>query len=211
MPPDPVHAVTLTCHPETPTDAVRGISAHVRREPGGKLAVTYVLEGDLDRLRVPAPRAPRVASGLWQHTCYEIFIACKGSPAYYEFNLSPSGEWAAYAFDGYRRPRAGESITSDLAPQVAVRRVAGRLELDAVIRLDRLPALHPGARLSLALSAVVEDNDGVLSYWALSHPPGKPDFHHPEAFALDLGVCAAETCRANSLIGENLPRGLLDG
>jgi hypothetical protein len=186
MPPDPVHAVTLTCHPETPTDVVRGIAARVCREPGGTLAVTYILDGDLDRLRVPAPRAPRIASGLWQHTCYEIFIACKGQPSYHEFNLSPSGEWAAYAFDGYRMPRAGESHTVGLAPQVAVRDAAGRLELDAVIRLDRLPTLHPGTQLSLALSAVVEDSDGVLSYWALRHPSGKPDFHHSEAFALDL-------------------------
>lgn len=206
MPPDPVRAVTLNCHPETPTDAVRGIAARVCREPGGGLAVTYVLEGSLDRLRVPAPRTPRVASRLWQHTCCEIFIACKGLPAYYEFNLSPSGEWAAYAFDSYRSLRAGEPHTVGLAPQVAVRGAASKLELDAVIRLDRRSALHPGAHLSLALSAVVEDSDGLLSYWALRHPPGRPDFHHPEAFALDLGVCAAETCRANSLKGENLPR-----
>lgn len=184
MPPDPVHTVTLNYHPETPTDTVRGISAHARRQPGGNLAVTFVLEGDLDRLRVPAPRTPRIASRLWQHTCCEIFIACTGLPAYYEFNLSPSGEWAAYAFDGYRSPRAGESHTVGLAPQVAVRSVASKLELDAVIRLDRLSALHPGAPLSLALSAVVEDSNGVLSYWALRHPPGKPDFHHSKAFAL---------------------------
>jgi hypothetical protein len=33
---------------------------------------------------------------------------------------------------------------------------------------------------------VIEDADGSLSYWALAHPPGRPDFHHTEAFALDL-------------------------
>jgi hypothetical protein len=186
MPPDPVHVVTLACHPETPTDAVRSIAAHVCREPGGRLAVTYILEGDLDRLRVPAPRTPRLASRLWQHTCCEIFIACKSLPAYYEINLSPSGEWAAYAFNGYRSPQAGESHTVELAPQVAVRDVASKLELDAVIRLDRLPAAYLGSPLSLALSAVVEDSDGVLSYWALRHPRGKPDFHHSEAFVLEL-------------------------
>jgi hypothetical protein len=40
--------------------------------------------------------------------------------------------------------------------------------------------------LQLALSAVVEDEQGLLSYWALKHPPGRPDFHHPDAFALEL-------------------------
>jgi len=188
MPSGPVHTVTLACHPETPTEAVRGISARVSRAAEGSLAVTYVVEGELDRLRVPSPRAPRIAGRLWEHTCCEIFVACKGLPGYHEFNLSPSGEWAEYAFDGYRIPRVGESAAAAPAPQVAVRGAPGRLELDAVIRLDRLSAQHPGAELSLGLSAVIEDSDGALSYWALRHPPGKPDFHHPEAFVLDLAA-----------------------
>jgi hypothetical protein len=60
------------------------------------------------------------------------------------------------------------------------------LELDAVIRLDRLEVSYVHAPLSLALSAVIEDSAGTLSYWALRHPAGKPDFHHPQAFALEL-------------------------
>ena len=185
MLPDSVHAVTLNCHPDTPTAAVRGIAARVERESGDRLAVTYVLDADFNRLRVPAPRASGIASRLWQHTCCEVFIACKGLPAYYEFNFSPSGEWAAYAFDGYRSPRPGESKTGELNPQIVVREAASKLELDAVIPLDRLPELN-GVPLSLALSAVVEDSAGALSYWALRHPAGKPDFHHSEAFALEL-------------------------
>lgn len=186
MPSEPVHAVTLTCHPRTPTDAVRGIVVRLCRRPGGNLAVTYSLDGDLARVRVPAPCPPRIASRLWQHTCCEIFIACKGLPAYHEFNLSPSGEWAAYAFDAYRAPRAGKWQAAGLEPHIAVRGSAGELELDAVICLDRLSAPLSGAQLALALSAVIEDSNGMLSYWALRHPPGAPDFHHPEAFALEL-------------------------
>ena len=40
------------------------------------------------------------------------------------------------------------------------------------------PFLGPGFR--------IEDEAGALSYWALRHPPGKPDFHHPAGFALEL-------------------------
>jgi hypothetical protein len=185
MPPDPVHTVTLACHPETPTEAVRGIVARVSRTPG-KLSVSYVLNGDLKRLRVPASQAPRMADRLWEHTCCEIFIACKGLPAYHEFNLSPSGEWMAYEFDGYRSRRAGEPQAEGLAPEVTVRGTASLLELDAVIRLDRLSALHSSAPLALAVSAVIEDSEGALSYWAIRHPPGRPDFHRAEAFALEL-------------------------
>jgi hypothetical protein len=156
----------------------------VARTADGILAVHYSLEGDLTRLRVPHPRAARIAERLWQHTCCEIFVARKGAPGYHEFNLGPSGEWAVYAFARYRNGR----ILADeqLNPGVAVRNTADRLELDARVRLGDLSSMHLSAGLSLALSAVVEDDSGKLSYWALRHPPGKPDFHHPDAFALEF-------------------------
>lgn len=34
--------------------------------------------------------------------------------------------------------------------------------------------------------AVIEEENGVLTYWALKHPPDKLDFHHPDAFAVEL-------------------------
>jgi len=58
--------------------------------------------GDVERVRLPPARAPRIAQGLWRYTCCEIFVARVGSPAYHEFNFAPSGEWAAYAFERYR-------------------------------------------------------------------------------------------------------------
>jgi len=177
-------AVALICHPETPGDAVRGVRARVTRTADGILAVQYSLEGDLDRLRVPRPRTPRIAERLWQHTCCELFVASKGSPGYHEFNFGPSGEWAAYAFAGYRN--GGVLADETLSPGIAVRSTAERFELDAQVRLSRLSPTHSSASLSLAVSAVVEDDSGKLCYWALRHPPGKPDFHHPDAFALEL-------------------------
>ncbi len=155
---------------------MRSIAARVRRTAEG-IAVTYSLEGQLARLRIPPPRPPRIATRLWQHTCCEIFIARKGLPGYQEFNLAPSGEWAAYAFTRYRE--GVPLVDEKLDPRVTVRSSGEKLELDAFIRVDR-------AVLSLALAAVVEDEHGALSYWALKHPPGKPDFHHPDAFAAEL-------------------------
>ena len=37
-----------------------------------------------------------------------------------------------------------------------------------------------------AVSAVIEETDGTRSFWSLAHPPGKPDFHHRDSFALEL-------------------------
>ena len=176
--------VTLICHPQTPTAVVRAISACVRRSPGALLSIAFVLDADLGRLRIPPARAACLTHGLWQHTCFEAFIALNGSPAYHEFNFAPSNEWALYAFQGYREIAALPDETG--APEVNVCRVADRLELDAVVRLDSLSAIHPTSPLRLALSAVIEEDSGSLSYWALRHPAGKPDFHHADAFALTV-------------------------
>ena len=170
-------SISLVCHPQTPSQSIRCIDVLVRAV-GGSLALTFALEGDLCGVRIPQPRPSRRVDDLWRHTCFEAFVMAGEGPAYQEFNFSPSGEWAVYAFRGYRdggEPRAA------LAPGIAVRRSRDRLELDAGIRPECLP---PGPSLRLGLSAVVEDAHGVLSYWALRHPPGKPDFHHTEAFAL---------------------------
>jgi hypothetical protein len=50
----------------------------------------------------------------------------------------------------------------------------------------RISAPSPTAALRLALAAVIEERRGRLSYWGLAHPPGKPDFHHPENFLVRL-------------------------
>jgi len=53
--------------------------------------------------------------------------------------------------------------------------------------------------LRLALAAVVEDERGMLSYWALRHPAGKPDFHHPDAFALELELPQMEAVNESAM------------
>jgi hypothetical protein len=167
--------VALWAHPATPGAAVRNIAVELRRKTDA-LLINYVIEGELERLRIPAPRTPRAADRLWQHTCCEMFVARAGAAAYHEFNFSPSGEWAAYAFTAYRR--AGSALK--VAPTISVRRSRQKLELDAAVQCE------VRGKLSVGLSAVIEGEDGALSYWALKHPAGKPDFHHSESFALEL-------------------------
>lgn len=187
MPSALAQTVALAAHPESRSEAVHSIDVRVSRMRGGMLGLTYILAGDLARLRAPGPRPPRLTERLWEHTCCEVFIARKDVPGYHEFNFAPSGEWAACKFAGYREPAPlGAEPGADLDPQIILRETEKKLELNALVLLDRLSAAHVDAVLSLALGAVVEDKDGSLSYWALTHPPGKPDFHHPDAFALTL-------------------------
>jgi len=174
----------LKCHPAACTDAVRAIDVRIGRMPGGMLTATYTLDADRRRLRVPAPRPSRFADRLWQHTCCELFVARSGSPAYHELNFSPSTEWAVFAFARYRDPAPRPA---DLTPpHISVRATPHGLVLDARVQLATLSPDYAADRLSVAISAVVEDDESGLSYWALEHAGEKPDFHHPQAFALEL-------------------------
>jgi hypothetical protein len=182
--------VDLTCHPSTPAGSVRRVSAGVSRSTEGVLALSFRLEGDLARLNIPAPRRPAFTHQLWEHTCFEAFVALEGASAYHELNLAPSGEWAAYVFSAYREI-AGLGDPA-LAPEIAVRSGTEWLDLAARLPLMHLSETHLRAGLQLGLSAVVEDMDGRHSYWALHHPAGRPDFHHADAFALRLEPLGAE-------------------
>jgi hypothetical protein len=171
---------TLTCHPQSPSQAIREIYVKVDETKSGSLNLTFCLVGDISGLRLPESCSPRRAEHLWQHTCFEAFVMEGEGPEYREFNFSPSGEWATYDFQSYRN---GGVLKNELSPGTVVRKAMDRLELGAEISQVLLPHGRP---LRLGLSAVVEDVDGILSYWALRHPPGKPDFHHADAFALQL-------------------------
>jgi hypothetical protein len=167
----------LVPHADASPGPVLAVAGRVERRADGTLAVSFAIEANLERLRIPEPRPPRIAARLWEHTCCEIFVAPRGGAAYHEFNLSPSGEWAAHAFERYRE---GAMLADEsLDPRIAVRRRPGILELDAVIKVK-------AGAVSIGLAAVIEAADGGLSYWALRHLPGKPDFHHRDAFALAL-------------------------
>ena len=176
----------LHCHPDTPCTAVKSIEASIHCEQGNVLTVIYLLTGIVEQLRVPADGPARRADNLWQHTCFELFIGAKNDAEYYEFNFCPSGEWQAYEFRNYRD--GGPLQADGHEPKITVRRGIETLELSAVLSLDFLPGMHSDLSLWIGLSAVVEDGNGRLSYWALKHPPGKPDFHHTDAFAVEIGL-----------------------
>jgi hypothetical protein len=172
----------LASHSPAGVGATRGIDAHVCLSAGGLLEFRYVLRGAISRLRVPPAKPAERAADLWKHTCFEAFVRQSGATAYHELNFSPSREWAVYRFDAYRTGVSPGRFKS--APQISTRHLGDRLEVDAAVRLQDI--VDAPGRLQIGLSAVVEDENGTLSYWALRHPAGKPDFHHADGFALQL-------------------------
>lgn len=178
--------VSLAVHPSTPNEAVRCVAASAELVGPVSLRLAYLLEAGPRRIRIPPPvaNAGRMDK-LWAHTCFEAFVGLVRSPQYLELNFSPSGQWAAYGFQSYRE---GMMLALDAAPRLTLHGDGERLELQAEVGLSG--ALDFGGsralQLRIALSAVVEDQEGRLSYWALRHPAGRPDFHHPDSFSLAL-------------------------
>jgi hypothetical protein len=174
----------LRAHVREPDEPVRSITVDVQLATDRVLTCDYVLEGDLARLRLPQLRAGERRDGLWQHTCFEVFITVPGAPGYYELNFSPSRDWAAYRFDDYRTNMSVATLQG--APRLEVHGGDERLELTARVPLAGLALLAGEPQLRLALAAVSEAAGGRLTYWAVQHAPGKPDFHHPDGFVLEL-------------------------
>jgi hypothetical protein len=166
----------LVPHPATPCAAVDAIEVEVERV-GARLALHYRLSGRPEALVLPPPAAAVRTDELWRHTCFEAFVRPQPGEAYLEVNLAPSGQWAAYAFDGYR---AGMRPAEVGEPGVLFARTADGLRLEAALDLA------DAAPWRLGVTAVIEEAGGRISYWALAHPPGKPDFHSPDCLALEL-------------------------
>lgn len=179
MPAPPTHS--LLCHPASPCAAVQAIEATATPNDGG-LSLRYLVRCAPSAIRLPEPRPAQATDGLWQHTCCEAFI---GDPAhdgeYREFNFSPSGEWAAYRFLGYRKRDTGFAATH--GPQITLQQRPDGFELVAMLA----PALLPASPdWQIGLSVVIETADGSKSYWALKHCAVQPDFHLRRSFSLLL-------------------------
>lgn len=177
----------LLPHPESAAHPVRQFDATAEYGPDGALRLTWRLTADLARLRMPPATSPGRADDLWRHTCFEAFVADPHSAGYVELNFSPGGAWAVYGFRGYRD--GGIALPLRHEPVAVWQREPAALGLVVHFRMDSLPG-PPGPRppvaVRVAMAAVIEDDAGALSWWALRHQPGNPDFHHPDGFVLQV-------------------------
>jgi hypothetical protein len=178
--------LTLTPHPDTPCTAISSIEVKIVRTRDAGIELHYFAMGAIRNVRWPAPAVPERCDRLWEASCFELFVKMAGRPAYLEFNFAPSTRWACYRFDEYRSGMQMVPVT--MPPRIATRITAKTHVLTATLALSQFRGYAEGADWAVALSAVIEETNGSKSYWALKHPPGKPDFHHPDCFALTLAA-----------------------
>jgi hypothetical protein len=179
----------LLIHPDSRRGGLVRVEAEALRAAPGELRLHFTLTGDMAALRLPPPAAPERADELWRTTCFEAFIRAPAGPAYVELNFSPATQWAAYAFSD---TRAGmRSLELPAPPRIERRAGADFLELTAALDFGPSGPLPMDAPWRLGLSAIIEEAGiegagGQKSYWALAHPPGKPDFHNRDGFMAEL-------------------------
>jgi len=167
-------------HPDTPPGAIHTVDAELRRVPGGVVA-TFHAVGDTTQLVMPSPVTPARTDDLWRTTCFELFVGGEGE-TYREFNLSPSGAWAAYGFDGHRNGRR------DIDVRIEIETSMNHKSLIVTAKIEsEFPDPAP-----VGLTAVIEERDGLLRYWATTFAPGEPDFHAAATRSLLLDGVSAE-------------------
>lgn len=174
----------LKLHPSSVCPEVDRIEISAARRGPRQLTLNYRLRGNLDALRIGSTSKPVHGDGLWKNTCFEAFVSASPGDLYLEFNFAPSLKWAAYRFDGYRNNM--REIEELEPPHVETSSDKRDYQMEVSLDLGGLSVLPANAIWHVGLSAVIEDASGRLSYWALTHPPGKPDFHHGDCFALEL-------------------------
>jgi hypothetical protein len=148
------------------------------------LNLNYSLAGKVEDVFLPPISTnPSRKDELWMSTCFECFLAIKDQPEYWEFNMSPSGDWNAYHMDAYRRVGFRKE-TSVQHLQFKTQQEAGVFSLGTAIHLNLIIGLRQ--LLEIGITAVIQTKNGDETYWALAHPESYPDFHLRESFILAL-------------------------
>jgi len=145
-----------------------------------QLSIRYEVQGEMDKLLFPAPtESPTRKDDLWKSTCFEFFIAIQDQPHYWEFNMSPSGNWNVYAMDAYRQVNMREEYAFTQLP-FEFRKTRDEVSLD--ISVDLNPIVPPEQILQIGITTIVQTKDSNESSWALAHPGQHADFHLRDSF-----------------------------
>lgn len=181
----------LIAHPDSHSGAVTAASFWAKRW-GGMVVLNYNFRCRRRDILLPAPAGSKDEQGLyqpvradelWKSTCFELFVRPAGSgTAYFEYNFNPAMKWAAYRFSDRRAGMM--SVTLREPPRLWDSMSAEDYTYCVSLWLDDAWAERA---LRFAVSAVIEEKNGVKSYWALRHGDGPPDFHDPENFVFHIG------------------------
>ncbi|HEX8583623.1 MAG TPA: DOMON-like domain-containing protein [Allosphingosinicella sp.] len=170
---------SLWPHPAFGNLDLGNIDVEFDRPSRSLLRVRYTVVGDISAIVVPPPAEPLRTDGLWESTCFELFLRREGESEYLELNFAPSGEWAAYSFRAVREGMVQAAMPGP--PEIRASVTTDRLEVEVAVS----PWLDDGP-YTMNIAAILQNRTGDRSFWAVSHAGEEPDFHHPRCFIEQL-------------------------
>ena len=150
---------------------------------GEMLAIEYQLLGDLSTIAIdPLLLAPSRKLHLWETTCFEFFVGIPDTSNYWEFNLSPTGDWNIFHLDDYRQGLQNELAFTALPFKLQHR--ANSLSLELEFDLNQIIPVEQ--QIEVSITTVIKSKLPEISYWALTHCGTEADFHQRDSFILKL-------------------------
>jgi len=149
------------------------------------IEIKFHVSGATEAIVFPAKSpVPARTDKLWEQTCFELFVTPQSQINYWEYNLSPSLNWATFGFTQYRQSKNDEASIKAISINTQWDNQHG-YHLQSVVPLPE--ALY-GKKLQLGVSAVIQDRQNTIYYYALTHQKQTPDFHDRKSFILSLSV-----------------------
>lgn len=125
--------------------------------------------------------SPERKWNLWEHTCFEMFIASTETSDYFEFNFSPSGNWNVFHLDDLRlgikeHPHIRITIHPPLIETNSYSQSIEIVDQNEILKHYK----------QIGITAITKEKE-VAKYWSILHPKKDiPDFHTRESFCLKL-------------------------
>ena len=155
------------------------IDAKLEAQSQGFLLTFEIKGSGTEFISIPgAATLPICKNELWKETCFECFFGVANSKKYFEFNGSPSGNWALYSFEDYRQGMKDGVLTSP--PELKkFEKSSGMISC-----VWQIPYFSEELIQNASITAVIKSTQSsdIPEYWALKHSGDQPDFHLRSSF-----------------------------
>jgi hypothetical protein len=178
--PNTTEWLNLIPHPTTLPDQHFRVRCAVERRLRSTLSAAFEVTGSIDNIVWPDRSPSAFRFELWQTTCFELFVEVPGTNFYLEFNFSPSTQWSAMKFGSYRgkcTPLRDVQLSLFQTYQEPE-----KLSVQVEFSTPDLASTVDQTALRTGMAAVIEEKDTNITYWALTHPMPRPDFHKAQGF-----------------------------
>ena len=177
-------SLDLIAHPSFPAPPY-SVRAKVEAK-NYDLAIEYEVAGEIEEIVFPdVSLQPSRKTGLWESTCFELFVRPQNTTRYWEGNFSPSGDWNLFQFSSYREGMTEPPFAEAL--RVQTKKSTRDFRLQTRIPFKKLNGVETKA-VELGITAVIQTKTLHTHYWALTHHSHQPDFHDPKTFSIHLNL-----------------------